>query len=103
MSNLLKKDRGFTLIEVVIVLAIGALLIMVVLQAVTSANQSSRDSTRKQEVGRMVSLLETAASNNGGQYPTTANFLSTTAPGIGAYDATLAGKYSNVTSCPSPV
>ena len=89
---MIKKNKGFTLIEVVIVLAIAALIILVVLQAVTAANKSNRDTARKQEAGRVVSLLEQFASNNGGTYPTAANI--NTASGILNYDNTLITKYT---------
>ncbi len=95
MSKLLKKEKGFTLIEVVIVLAIAALIILVVLQAVTSAQKSNRDTARKSEAGRVVSLLEQYASNNNGIYPTNAQFSAAAAPTsfLSNYDLTLYNKY----------
>lgn len=108
MSKLLKKEKGFTLIEVVIVLAIAALIILVVLQAVSSANKSNRDTARKSEAGRVVSLVEQYASNNNGLYPATAALFKTQ---MGVYDPGLATKYTDAasgsaldgTTCPASV
>lgn len=69
MLSKLKQSRGFTLIEVVIVLAIAALIILVVLQAVAAAQRSQRDTTRKNEAGQIISMMEQYASNNQGRYP----------------------------------
>lgn len=69
MWNGFKDSRAFTLIEVTIVIAIGALIILVVLQAVSNAQQSQRDSTRRQEATQIASALETYAANHGGNYP----------------------------------
>ena len=68
------KTKGFTLIEVVIVLAVGALIILVVLQAVTSAQRNQRDSARRSEAARISAALESRAANNNGVYPTTGGF-----------------------------
>ena len=106
MSKLMKRDKGFTLIELVIVLAIAALIILVVLQAVGAAQRSNRDSTRKQEAARVVSLLEQYASNNGGLYPAGAGLTDPTGAGgtLKAYDPALSLKYTTVVggSCTSP-
>ena len=100
------RDRGFTLIEIVIVLAIAALIILVVLQAVASAQRAQRDTARKDEAGRMVSLLEQYASNNGGVYPLTPAAADAM---LVSYDANasavsnLGNKYTIAAACASPV
>lgn len=94
----MKRDKGFTLIELVIVLAIAALIILVVLQAVGAAQKSNRDSTRKQEAARVVSLLEQYASNNGGKYPVDNASLTTA---VTAYDSGLGAKYTVNTGTPA--
>lgn len=76
MLDKLKNSRGFTLIEVVIVLAIGALIILVVLNAISSAQRNQRDSTRRQEASQVAAALEQYASNNGGEYPANATMIS---------------------------
>lgn len=77
MLRKIRETKGFTLIEVVIVIAIGALIIMVVLQAVSNAQQSQRDSTRRQEASQIAAALESYAANNQGSYPGNANNVET--------------------------
>ncbi len=71
MSNLLKKEKGFTLIEIVLVLAIAGLLLVIVFLAVSGAQKSRRDSQRKNDIGRVAASLESYASNTNGSYPLT--------------------------------
>ena len=69
MSNLLKKEKGFTLIEIVLVLAIAGLLLVIVFLAVSGAQKSRRDTQRKSDVSRLAAQVEAYASNNAGNYP----------------------------------
>jgi prepilin-type N-terminal cleavage/methylation domain-containing protein len=64
-----QKQKGFTLIEIVIVLAIAALVLAGVLIAVSGAQKSRRDTQRKDDVGKIASYLEQYASNNNGDSP----------------------------------
>ncbi len=68
MSNLLKKEKGFTLIEIVLVLAIAGLLLVIVFLAVSGAQKSRRDSQRKNDNARLLGQIESYASNNNGTY-----------------------------------
>jgi prepilin-type N-terminal cleavage/methylation domain-containing protein len=73
VKNLMQEvtnKKGFTLIELVIVLAIAALILAGVLIAVTGAQKSRRDTQRKDDAAKIVSYLEQYASNNSGNYPT---------------------------------
>src|SRR4051812_20141168 len=72
MSALQKDNKGFTLIELVIVLAIAALILAGVLIAVSGAQKSRRDTQRKDDASKIASYLEQYASNNSGSYPNTA-------------------------------
>jgi prepilin-type N-terminal cleavage/methylation domain-containing protein len=72
MSNLVKKEKGFTLIEIVLVLAIAGLLLVIVFLAVSGAQKSRRDSQRKSDAARILAQAEQYASNNNGNYPSTA-------------------------------
>lgn len=69
MSQMLKKEKGFTLIEIVLVLAIAGLLLVIVFLAVGGAQKSRRDTQRKNDASRLEAALETAASNSNGVYP----------------------------------
>jgi prepilin-type N-terminal cleavage/methylation domain-containing protein len=69
VSNLLKKEKGFTLIEIVLVLAIAGLLLVIVFLAVSGAQRSRRDSQRKNDLSRLSAQIENYASNTNGSYP----------------------------------
>ena len=72
MSSLLKKEKGFTLIEIVLVLAIAGLIMIIVFLAVSGAQKSRRDTQRKQDLSRIEAQLESFASNDNGLYPSMA-------------------------------
>lgn len=94
-QELVKK--GFTLIEVVLVMAIGALIILVVLQAVTAARRSQRDNARKSHAGQISAALEQYASNNNGLYPGNGSGF---AQFYQDYDVIEGITYTDVGSCP---
>lgn len=87
MLEKMKLRKGFTLIEVVIVLAIAALIFVIVFLAVTGAQRSRRDTHRKSDLNRMAAQLENYASNNNGVYPTptTAALATAFGPGAGSF------------------
>jgi prepilin-type N-terminal cleavage/methylation domain-containing protein len=68
-SKLSGKQKGFTIIEVMIVLAIAGLIMVVVFIAVPQLQSSSRDSRRKDLLARLNTEIERYQSNNGGKYP----------------------------------
>lgn len=69
MKQLRNKQSGFTLIEVVLVLAIGALIILMALLAFGGAQRGRRDTARTNAAGTLASALEQYAANNNGTYP----------------------------------
>lgn len=77
MKNLFKKtdQKGFTIIEVMIVLAIGALILVVVLIAIPQLQANQRNSARQNVISRVMTELSSYAGNNNGQYPETATGL----------------------------
>lgn len=75
MNKLLKKElKGFTIIEVVIVLAIAALIIVIVLLAVGALQRSQRTKSAQDYASRVVSQVEhyTSDQQAGGATPTRA-------------------------------
>lgn len=70
MLNKLKKTSankdGFTIIEVMIVLAIAGLILLIVFLAVPALERSSRNTSRKTDVGRIGSAIQTIISNQNG-------------------------------------
>jgi prepilin-type N-terminal cleavage/methylation domain-containing protein len=63
------KKSGFTLIEIVIVLAIAALIIVIVFVAVQGAQRSRRDTASRNVASQVLAALVSCASNNSGQVP----------------------------------
>lgn len=66
-----RKESGFTIIEVVLVLAIAGLIFLVVFLALPQLQRSRRDTQRRSDVGRVLAELENFAANNNGAYPGT--------------------------------
>lgn len=69
---LASREEGFTLIEIVIVLAIAAGIMVIVFVAVAGAQAARRDTQRKADVARVRAALELFAGNNAGDYPAAA-------------------------------
>lgn len=76
LKKLLNKDQGFTLIEIVLVLAIAGLIMVIVFLAVSGAQAARRDTARKNDANRVLAAAEAYAGNNNGDYPQTTAALS---------------------------
>ena len=70
--NVQKKEKGFTIIEVVLVLAIAALIFLMIFVALPALQRNQANGARKNDVGVIVSALGTFRTNNRGAAPTTA-------------------------------
>lgn len=77
LNNLKKRTEGFTIIEVMIVLAIAGLIMVVVFMAIPQLQRNQRNNTRRDIVNRVKAELENYASNNNGVYPTANNNANT--------------------------
>lgn len=78
MSKLTKTNQsGFTIIEVVLALAIGAMIIGMVFIALPNLQKQRRDTARRNDLGRFMGQLEAYAGNNNGKYPLTQGELDT--------------------------
>jgi prepilin-type N-terminal cleavage/methylation domain-containing protein len=64
-----KLQKGFTIIEVMIVLAIAGLMLVVVLIAIPQLQRNQRNSARQANLARMVSEISNYAGNNNGRIP----------------------------------
>jgi len=71
------KEKGFTIIEVVLVLAIAGLIFLMVFIALPALQRSQRDTQRRDDVSKFVSQLSSYATNNRGKVPANATDLST--------------------------
>ena len=58
------KEQGFTIIEVVLVLAIAGLIFLTVFLALPALQRSQRDNARRQDVGNVVSAIQSYMSDN---------------------------------------
>lgn len=75
MQDKLSTKKGFTLIEIVIALAIAALIIVIVLLAVQGAQRSQRNDGRRAAVNKTRAAITDARGNNGGADPTAAQVV----------------------------
>lgn len=64
----IKSTKGFTIIEVVLVLAIAALIFLMVFIALPALQRGQRDAGRKNDVSTVTSALQTYLSNNRGSF-----------------------------------
>lgn len=65
------NSKGFTIIEVLIVLAIAGLIILIVFLAVPALQRTSRNTQRKNDASRLSALINEHVSNNAGVLPDT--------------------------------
>ena len=68
--NKKRKATGFTIIEVVLVLAIAGLIFLMVFIALPALQRAQRDTQRKNDLSRAVTALTSYTSNNRGALPT---------------------------------
>jgi prepilin-type N-terminal cleavage/methylation domain-containing protein len=69
MKRLSKKEQGFTLIEIVIVLAIAGAIMLLVFLAVSGAQKTKRDTATKSAAGQLSAQIENYMSNHSGLAP----------------------------------
>ena len=63
------SKKGFTIIEVVLVLAIAGLIFLMVFIALPALQRSQRDSQREQDLSRFMAQVNSYQSNNRGAVP----------------------------------
>jgi len=73
MKNLIKNKKGFTIIEVMIVLAVAGVIILIVLLAVPALQRSQHNTQRKSDATNILAAVNDFSSNNNGQLPGTSN------------------------------
>lgn len=64
-----RQTKGFTIIEVVLVLAIAGLIFLMVFTALPALQKSQRDTARKNDVSSVASAVTSYSSNNRGKFP----------------------------------
>ena len=68
--NSSSQNPAFTIIEVVLVLAIAGLIFLMVFIALPALQRNQRDTQRKNDIGRVLTALQSYQSNNRGSIPT---------------------------------
>lgn len=70
MSNkVTKREQGFTIIEVLFVLAIAGLIMLIVFLAMPALQRNSRNNSRRNDVSRVGSAVSDFMTNNNGKLP----------------------------------
>lgn len=87
MLQKLHKQKGFTVIEVLIVLAIAGLILLIVLRAVPALNRNSRNTQRRNDVAKMMGALQEATNNNNGKPPLGTSTPAVVTDSLAIYDA----------------
>lgn len=82
LKNNIKHRQGFTIIEVVLVLAIAGLIFMMVFLALPALQRSQRDTQRSDDISRLAAQLTQYKTDHRGALPS--------APGGGSYYGVLA-------------
>lgn len=101
------KNSGFTIIEVMIVLAIAGLILAIVFLAVPALQRTSRNTQRKNDVSSLLSAVSNYQDNNAGAFPTVSGQFSTEfpndSPNLGYYTiaANVTWKYQTTATAPA--
>lgn len=98
---LMKRNKhGFTLIEVILVLAVGSLIFMMAFLAFSRASVNRRDSARRADLAKISGALEDYAADNNGKYPELVDFGGNLAKNISEYIGDLSDpsgtKYADI-------
>lgn len=67
LQNLRKQQKGFTIIEVLIVLAIAGLILLIVFLAVPALQRNSRNTQRSGDASKVAGAISQCLSNRNGQ------------------------------------
>lgn len=87
-TSLLKKQGGFTLLELLIVIVIIAILVVLIVPNLISGPQRARDAQRKTDLRNLKTSLETYY-NDSNSYPTSANWKTDLSAGTTPYMKTI--------------
>lgn len=94
------KNKGFTLLELLVVIGIISIMMALTTVAYSTAQRSGRDARRKQDLVAMQNALEQYYSANAFVYPTTCSNAGTDNLKSGwPVDPTNAGDYTYTQNC----
>jgi prepilin-type N-terminal cleavage/methylation domain-containing protein len=104
-----KEQKGFTIIEVLIVLAIAGLIMLIVFLAVPALQRNSRNTQAKNAASSILGAVSEFQNNNNGAMPTTVAVasdgtltVSSTAAGTTSSQAKIQGGYTVTASTTFP-
>ncbi|HSW85160.1 MAG TPA: prepilin-type N-terminal cleavage/methylation domain-containing protein [Candidatus Saccharimonadales bacterium] len=69
-----ETTKGFTIIEVMIVLAIAGLILLIVFLAIPALQRNARNTQRKSDVSAMLAAMNNFTNNNNGSLATSAGY-----------------------------
>ena len=72
-----RSEKGFTIIEVMIVLAIAGLILLIVFLAVPALQRNGRNTTKRSDVSKALGAVGEFVTNNNGKVPVTADIAAT--------------------------
>jgi prepilin-type N-terminal cleavage/methylation domain-containing protein len=97
-KNIIKENKGFTIIEVLIVLAIAGLIMAVVLIAVPGLQRSQANSAAKTDATHIATAVTTWSSNNSGATPAVIGDLYDIYQNVGSLSKFTDGNASSTTT-----
>lgn len=80
LSQIRKRNEGFTIIEVLIVLAIAGLILLIVFLAVPALQRNAHNTAAKSDVSAILGGMNEFVNNNNGTFP--AGFATGSSPNI---------------------
>lgn len=89
------KQKGFTIIEVVLVLAIAALIFLMVFIALPSLQRGQRDTQRRDDLGRISTQVTNYQSANRGKIPTSSDLSSFVVKYLGGTGLATGDEYAD--------
>lgn len=103
LSQRNSNQKGFTIIEVMIVLAIAGLIMLIVFLAVPALQRNARNTQRRQDVGRVGAAVQEVLNNNNGQVAsvTTANVQAAVGTTLAYYQQTAVTVAGAATATPT--
>jgi prepilin-type N-terminal cleavage/methylation domain-containing protein len=90
-----ENNKGFTIIEVVLVLAIAGLIFLMVFIALPALQAGQRDTARKSDVSNVASALGSYSGANRGSFPAAGSTLDTQLGATGTGTSKSYGSLSN--------
>lgn len=106
MNTQPNQQKGFTIIEVVLVLAIAGLIFLMIFIAWPALQKNQRDTAKKNDVAVVATALGVWKSNHKGTLPTGSEFEGEFKDGyvenLSQYDVKLDGPLAELTAQPSP-